>query len=158
MPYAISDIGGIAAAFNTVTSKQIDRELQQLDRGLFLDPEMELHDPRGRYLYWTVKHHIGSAVPPVCVLEWRDGNGPWDLSMGIVEAVKRKEGGLERAVQKALEHNKKMQEKTTEKVGSEAYEIALDAKKAVGKSGAVLHRGQGLRQARSRARERGKKV
>ncbi len=158
MPYAISDIGGIAAAFNTATSKQIDRELQQLDRHLFLDPEMELHDPRGRYLYWTVKHHIGSAVPPVCVLEWRDGNGPWDLTMAIVEAVKRKEGGLDRAVQLALEHNKKMQEKTTEKVGNEAYEIAMDAKKVMGKHSAVLHRGPGLKAARDRQRERGRKA
>ncbi len=158
MPYAIADIGGIAAAFNTVTSKQIDRELQQLDRGLFLDPEMELHDPRGRYLYWTVKHHIGSNIPPFCVLEWRDGNGPWDLSMAIVEAVKRKEGGLDRAVQQALEHNRKMKEKTVEKVGNEAYEIAMDANKAAGKTGAVLHRGQGLKMARDRQRERGKKV
>ena len=158
MPYTVAEFGGIAAAYNTATSKQIDRELQRLDRGLFLDPEIELHDPRGKYTYWTVKHHIGSNVPPLAVLEWRDGNGPWELSMAIIEAVKRREGGLERAVQKALEANKKKREATVKKVGDEAYEVALDADKAMGKTGAVLHRGQGLRQARDRARERGKKV
>ena len=78
MPYAVSEVGGLAVAFNPTSQREISRALNQLDPGLFLDPEV---DPVERYVYMTVKHHLGSGVPPVTVLEWRDHTGPWPLSM-----------------------------------------------------------------------------
>ena len=158
MPFTVSEFGGLAAAYHTVTSEEVQRELQKLDRGLFLDPEIEFHGPYGKYLYWTVKHHIGSGQPPIPVLEWRDYNGPKPLTFAIVEAVKRREGGLEDAVRKVLAANEKKRQETEKQVGDDAYEVALDARKATGKTSAVLPRSQALRRSRDRQRARGNKV
>lgn len=158
MTYRINEIGGLAVAFSPTDQKSIQRELEQLDRHLFLDPEVETVGPGAPYVFMTVKHHIGSEYPPVLVLEWRDSNGPIPLSHAIVERVKRQEGGLDGLVQKIIAENKAKQDAVVKKVGDESYDVALDAKKATGKTSAVLPRSQALRMSRDRARARGKKV
>ena len=158
MPFTVAEFGGLAAAFAPTTERRVNEELQRLDRFLFLDKELEPYGPHGPYVYLVVKHHIGSGVPPVPVLEWRDRDGPWPLTMEIVERVKRREGRLEDAVAKAVAANERKRQQTVEKVGDEAYEVALDARKATGKTSAVLPRSQALRRSRDRQRARGNKV
>lgn len=158
MSFSVAEFGGLAVAFSPVDRKVIERELSRLDKHLFLDPEVEPYGPRGPYVYMTVKHWVGSNHPPVAVLEWRDESGPRPLSMAIVEHVKRKEGAIDGAFAAALRANEEKKQRVVEEVGEYVYEIAMDAKKAQGKSSANLPRSQSLRQARDRARARGRNV
>ncbi len=158
MPFQVTELGGLAVAFSPTTTKQVERELARLDPGLFLDPELEPHGPRGPYVYLTVKHHIGHGHPPVPVLEWRDHRGPWPASMAIVEHVRRREGGLDRAFERAAAANEKKRADTIRTVGEQTYDVALDARKAAGKTSAVLPRSQALRRSRDKARARGRNV
>ena len=154
MPFTLADHGVLTAAYMGADEKTIQAELTRLDPLLFLDPEVE----PGRFVYWTVKQHVGSGHPPVCVLEWRDRDKPWPLTHAIVEHVRRREGAIATAYVEAAAANELKRQKTIEKVGDEAYDVALDAKKAAGKTSAVLPRSQGLRRSRDRARAAGKKV
>lgn len=158
MPITVADVGGLAVAFHQATTQQIQRELAALDSALFLDPELEPNGPYGPYIYMVVKQHVGTAVPPVPVLEWRDRSGPWPLSMALVEHVKRREGRGDGALQAALLANDRIRARARETTGEQAFEVAQDAKKAAGKQSAVLPRSQSLRRSRDRARARGKKV
>lgn len=158
MPFSVQEFGGLAVAFNPVDHRHIQAELTRLDPLLFLDPEVEPHGPRGPYVYLTVKQHVGSGHPPVTVLEWRGSEGPWPLTYAIVEQVKRQEGAIATAYVEAVAANELKRQQAVNDVGEKSYEVAMDARKASGKTSALLPRGQGLRMARDRARSKGRNV
>ncbi len=159
MSYAVSEVGGLAVAFNPSTEDAVARALRRLDPSLFLDPELEPYGPRGAYVYMTVKQHVGSGYPPIPVLEWRDSRGPWPLSMALVEKVRRREWAMVGAVEAVVRANKDRMEKASRDVGDAAFDIAMsDGPKATGKRSALLPRSQSLRQSRDRARAKGRNV
>ena len=54
MPYSVSDVGGLAVAFNPSDQREVQRALDRLDRDLFLDKELSPFGPYGPYVYWVV--------------------------------------------------------------------------------------------------------
>ena len=158
MSFSVSEVGGLAVAFNPADKREVQRALERLDKGLFLDQELEPIGPYGPYVYWVVKHWIGSGVAPVPVLEWRDDNGPWPLTMAIVEKVRRENRSWEEVFKHILEVNRAKQiaavketEDAVEAIAREGYYSAR------GTRSVNLPRSQSLRMARDRARARGEK-
>lgn len=159
MPFSVSEVGGLAVAFNPADKREVQRALQRLDRDLFLDQEVEPNGPRGAYVYFVVKHWIGSGAPPVPVLEWRDWRGPWPLSMGIVEQVKRREGALAGSFDRIIEANQKKRQQAVDATGDGVEEVARDGyRSARGTRSVNLPRSQSLRMARDKQRAKGRKV
>jgi hypothetical protein len=149
----------LAVCFNPTDEKTVARALRRLDDRLFLDPEVETHGPYGPYVYMTVKHHIGSGHPPICVLEWRDAHGPKPLSLALVEQVKRQEGRMATAVKEVIEANARKREEAIRAVGDGSYDVVMEGgKSAAGKRSVNLPRSQSLRMARDKARAKGYKV
>ena len=157
--YSVSEVGGLAVAFNRADEESVSRALRRLDPGLFLDPEVETHGPRGPYVYLTVKYHLGSGARPSVVLEWRDQDGPKPLTMAIVEQVKKQEGAMSTAFNEAQLANAVKREQAIQAVGDGTYDIVMSGgKSAAGKKSVNLPRSQSLRMSRDRARARGERI
>lgn len=158
MPYSVSDVGGLAVAFNPSDQREVQRALDRLDRELFLDKELSPIGPRGPYVYYVVKHHIGSGVPPIAVLEWRDESGPWPLTMAIVEKVRRTDEPWEKKYKRILDANEKKRQEAINAVGEGSESVAREGYKSVrGTRSVNLPRSQSLRMSRDKARNRGEK-
>lgn len=80
----------------------IQRELDRMDGGLFLDKEA---DSYGRVVY-KVKHFVEGAVSPYTALEWvyPDGN-PKPLSEDLISALRAQEGSIQEALTQAIVNN-----------------------------------------------------
>jgi len=84
----------------------IQRELQNLDRDLFLDKD--------RYqdtIMYSVKYNIGSGHPPLRVLDWHMDNKALPLSATIIDRVKSFEGDITQSIAEVKRNNelKKLQ-------------------------------------------------
>jgi hypothetical protein len=88
--------------------KRVDAELKKLDPDLYLDKERDVLDG---YIYYTVRYFIGSGVEPFTSVEWKDAHGPIDLSLNIIEFVKRNEGDIREDIAKVTAHNAAIKEK-----------------------------------------------
>lgn len=82
--------------------KQIQNELNKLDRDLFLD---KLKHPLHDYVYYAVRYNIGSGAEPFTSVEWKDEHGPIPLSLSIVDFVKRNEGDIREDLAKVKANN-----------------------------------------------------
>ncbi len=143
--------GGLAVAWSETDRREIDRALERLERGLFLDPEI---DPSFGCLFWTVKHWIGSGQPPLLVLDWRTEDGePLPLSFALVEQVKRQEGRADGAAERALAANERLKAQAQREVEDARDEIAADFERG---SHYVVHRSPGLARTRAKMRAAGK--
>jgi hypothetical protein len=145
----------------TLDQKAIDAALKRLDERLFLDPEVDVTQS---YLYFTVKYHVAGDQPPVLILEWRHPpqNGhigePKELSYGIVEAVKQREGGSEGLVERVIAKNRERQERIDRDKVENLLEVMQDiAPRLKPTRSAVLHRGEHLARSRRKRRARGEK-
>jgi hypothetical protein len=157
--YSVSDVGGLAVAFNRADEETVARALRRLDDRLFLDPEVEPHGPYGPYVYMTVKYHLGSGRPPSLVLEWRDSSGPKPLSLAVVEQVKRQEGAMATAFREVMAANERKRQQSIQATGDGAYDIARSGgKSAAGLRSVNLPRSQSLRMARDKRRARGERI
>lgn len=158
MSFSVSDVGGLAVAFNAADKREVQRALDRLDRDLFLDQELSPIGPYGPYVYWVVKHWIGSGHEPVPVLEWRDENGPWPLTMAIVERVRRTDEKWETIFDRMMKQNEAKKQEAINAVGEGSFEIAREGyRSARGTKSVNLPRSQSLRMARDKARSRGEK-
>ena len=158
MSFSVSDVGGLAVAFNPADKREVQRALDRLDRNLFLDQELEPIGPYGPFVFWVVKHHIGSGHPPISVLEWKDNNGPWPLTMAIVERVRREDRSHEVIFKEILAKNEAKRKAAEQAAGEAAEQIAREGySSARGTKSVNLPRSQSLRMARDRARNRGEK-
>lgn len=140
----------------------IGKALSRLDDRLFLDPEV---DVTGSYLFWTVKYHVAGDQPPALILEWRDEpragdvGRPRELSYGLVEEVKRREGLGDGLVERVIAKNRERQARIEADKVANLEEVVHDVAPRMRSSrSAVLHRGPHLRRSRDKARARGKKV
>lgn len=100
--------------------KQIQRELSLLDRNLFLDKQWS---PFG-YLFYTVRMRVGEEM--LTAVEWREGNTPLPLSMGIVDKVRSQEGDLTEAIRTVTVNNAARQELLRQKRLEAQTEIAKE--------------------------------
>lgn len=157
--YEVHDVGGLAVAYSPADEKSISLALRRLDPHLFLDKELEPIGPRGPYVYPVVKLWVGSEHPPIPVLEWRDRDGPWPLSMAIVDKVRHQEGSLDGAVKRVIAANERKRQSAIEETGASVEEIARGGyQSARGSRSVLLPRSQSLRQSRDRSRAKGRKV
>lgn len=116
--------------------KVIQQELTRLDPGLFLDKEwcrVALNGSVNGYVYYTVKHSVGSGTPPYTVLEWRDGRGPWPLSLTMVDIVRQQEGDIREAVTQATVNNAAKAELARQKTIEIVEEAAREHNKTGGR-------------------------
>jgi hypothetical protein len=155
MPFVEAEVGPLTVVSHACNPETVQRELKALDRGLFLDKEWEPNGPHGGYAYYVVKHRVGERlVLPVAGTEWRDLNGPWPLSLAIVERVKRNENAIEGAAKWAVDRNQAIRESARLSMHEQWDEITRDFHKHRLGNFTTLHRSQGLRIARSRKRSR----
>jgi hypothetical protein len=156
--YSTRTHGSLAVVEQTIDRKRIERELRALDPALFLDPEIDL---QGRFV-WTVKEHIGSAVPPHLVFEWRDpqSKDPLPLTWGILDRVRRSEKGRGTTwVGEINKANDARRERLRQDADAVYQEITDDVTPRMRDTrSAVLPRGVGLRMARDKRRAKGEKV
>jgi hypothetical protein len=120
---------GLAVAWSEADKKAVQGEIGRLDASLFLDPE---RCPTSRRLYWTVKQHLGSAIPPHTVLRWQDERGnPKPLTYAIVDELKRRERKDDMAVilRNVDRHNRDLVEKQREKADADYEQIIRDNRK-----------------------------
>lgn len=154
--HSVTNHLGIVAFYNeTGDEKGVDQALRRLDPALFLDKE---RDGPGEPVFYAVKQWIGSAAEPIIVLEWRQDGQPLPLSYAIVDRVRAQEGRIADAGRRAAETNRRKRQRALDDLGAEVFEIGLDARKATGKTSALLPRGQYLRRSRDKRRARGDNV
>lgn len=104
MGYSTITVGGLTVVSETASDAQINRELQRLDRNLFLDYE----NVRPYGLVPIIKEHVGSGVAPLEVLRWQDDDGrPRPVCAAMIDTLKRQAEtrGID-AVRKAAEANR----------------------------------------------------
>lgn len=109
MPYATTNVGGLIVASESATEAQINRELQRLDRNLFLD--FENVKPYG--VVYIIKEHIHSGMKPLEVLRWQENDGrPKPLCAQMVEELKQQAAtrGMD-AIRKAADMNRARKER-----------------------------------------------
>jgi len=129
MAYATTNVGGITVVSETATEAQINRELQRLDRSLFLDYE---NDPVYGRVY-MVKEHIGSHTRPLEVLPWVEPDGrPKPLCLAMIDELKRRAAtrGTD-AVRRAADANRAHKERLREEAREAFDEIHQEHAKRV---------------------------
>lgn len=121
----IEDHGSLAVAFNPADERAVQRELQKLDTGLWLDKEL---DPQWG-VYYLVRDKDGGNV--VCCV-WREDNGkPKPLTLGIIEELKRQRGSLDGFIDRAVEAERKRRERERERSAEEYHDRFLEHVKRV---------------------------
>lgn len=144
---------GLVVATESADEAAVDRELKQLDQGLFLAREV---DRRREAYVWRVFHWAGDDHPARWCCDWRDDYGrPLPLSMNLVEKVKDIEGRRAK-----LENIERANAAIGERVDAEMQEVAEEAARDVARHStaghaALLPRSQSLRRARERHRAKG---
>lgn len=115
---------------------QIQRELQGLDRDLFLDKEIaRLGEFSGAIMY-CVKYNVGSGHPPLRVLDWHSAGVPLPLSPAIIDRVKMFEGDITDAIAEVKRNNEQKKLEVIHAFEETVDEIAQEFEK----SSKVLHR------------------
>lgn len=99
----------------------IQRELDRMDGGLFLDKEADAY---GRVVY-KVKHFVEGTVSPYTALEWvyPDGN-PKPLSEDLISSLRAQEGSIQEAVTQAIVNNAAKKELERQAAYKQSEEIA----------------------------------
>lgn len=152
MPFTFEEVGGIAIPYPTADERDIQRALQQLDPGLFLDKEWE---PNPGFAYHVVKHRVGeNLVIPIAGTEWRTAHGPKPLSMAIVDRVRRNENALDGAAKWAIDRNNAIRERARADTSEQMDDVIRDFDRhgRIGHFTGPVRRSQGLRMAHDRAR------
>src|SRR6476646_7963688 len=86
----------------TFEERRVQMALTALDPNHFLD---KLYDRQGQYIYYAVRCMVGEGVEPFITVEWRGDNGPWPLSLDIVDKVRYQEGSIKEAFTQAMVNN-----------------------------------------------------
>lgn len=159
--YRTRDVGGLAVVEESVTKRQVDAELRKLSPPggypiVFVELQLDL-DQRP---VWCACVQVAGDQEPLTVLEWRDERGdPIDLTLGIVDRIKRMEGAgftlMDELRRKAAERRAYMdaeQRRRYREIGEELLPLIH------GRKSHPLHRSVGLRMARDKQRARGEKV
>lgn len=135
----------------------IQRLIKKIDDRLFVEKQVTLAGEE----VWCVVCDVGSEVPPITFIEWRDELGrpiPY-LAERLVQRVQQMDRDAGRLYSKVIAANAAMIE-TQRQAAMSQYEAIMDdmlPRMGPGHS-AVLPRGQWLRQSRDRRRSRGEKV
>lgn len=155
MQRVVTTLGGIAVVFDTADQQQIDRQLKQLDRGLFLTRNPH---PSSRLLCWEVRHWVGSGVPPPLVLVWAEEDGtPRTLSTGVVYATaKRRENfGRNLAAEAQADNDRKLEQDREDARAERDWIVSDMGPHITGQKRSVLFRTPGLVASRRRRRAEG---
>lgn len=133
------------------------RALRQIDPALFLEKQVGFDGVP----VWCVVVDVGSAQPPITLLEWRDGRGEpiYELTSGLVERVARMERDGAKLAQSAIRKN----QERTERRRAETRQAYIDMQEEMmpsilGRRSVNLRRGVHLRMARDRQRRQGRNV
>lgn len=86
----------------TFEEKRVQLALTALDPNLFLD---KMWDKEGQYIYYAVRCMVGPDVEPFITVEWRSQEGPFPLSLDIVDRVRAQEGSIKEAFTQAMVNN-----------------------------------------------------
>lgn len=148
--------GALAVIEEAPAKDEIQRALRGLDERLFLEKQVTLANE----IVWCVVVNVGSAVPPITILEWRDeSNRPIPhLAWRLVQRVEQMDRSADKLRERVIEENARKIE-ADRKIADHAYEeIGRDAQKMSAGHSALLPRGQYLRMARDRMRAQGRKI
>lgn len=149
-------VSGLAVLEKTADERGVQRELQTLDRRLFLDREYD--SARGLFFY-TVKVSNGDR-PPDLVLDWRDPDDrPRQLSSGVANEVRRMIAQGPVDIRELARRNEQAKERRRVEARAAYTEVAREFERKDNPAHSpVLQRGQHLRRARERARSRGQRL
>lgn len=127
----------------------LQRELQLLDRRLFLERQITLAGED----VWCVVLTLEGDEPPATILEWRGASDePIPLSSGIVEKVRRMMSRDARSLAKDVaRRNEEMIERKRQESMERYRDIAIDWERGLTRS-TLLPRSQSLMLARARRR------
>lgn len=116
----------------TYEEKRVQMALTALDPNLFLD---KLFDKQGGYIYYAVRCNVGIGVEPFTTVEWRSPEGPFPLSLDIVDRVRAQEGSIKEALTQAMVNNAAKEELRKQEIEAqidEKLEWANKSRKRLG--------------------------
>jgi hypothetical protein len=149
--------GALAVVETAHPKDYVQRLLKQLDDRLFLEKQITLANEE----VWCVVVSVGSEIPPVTLLEWRDENGrpiPY-LSERLVSRVAQFERDYDKLRARVVDANSRLVAEKRRQADAAYEEIASDmAPRLKGLRSSVLPRGQHLRRSRDKGRSRGEKL
>ena len=152
--------GAVAVVEAMQTRHRISLLLRELDGNLFVERQRTIAGED----VWCVVEHVGSEVPPVTVLEWRDTDGcpiPY-LTEGIVDRMRERHRLLldtnartvaETACRRADSANERLRERREAESRAAYTEITAEYLR-IAKRGGTFHRSAGLSLSRRRERDR----
>jgi hypothetical protein len=133
------------------------RALKQIDSRIFLERQVTLEGQA----VWCVVVDLGSDEPPITILEWRDTEGYpiHELSSGIVDRVAR----MDRDPKALFERVQRINQERLDAKKKDTNEVWADLGTDYGRMtspghSALLPRGQHLRRARDKRRNRGERI
>jgi hypothetical protein len=150
--------GGLFLAEETAAPREIREALKKIDPDLVLGQEV---DEGWSSWVWKVLVRQGDR-PAVWLFDWRENlddprSRPRPLSFGLVEHAASLQRGSRRPVVDPLRANDELVERLDEESIEEALALAREVTtRRRGRS--PVHRSQGLRMARDKARAKGRKV
>ena len=149
MIYTETD-GGLVIAQEGESAAAVARELQRHDSDL----QLRL-SPSG---YWKVYRQVAGDKPLEFVCAWMDSSGnAYPLTMGLVDLVKMLDRNTRVAAPDVDKMNARHREQFEENQQAMIQDLVDDWRVREGRS-AMLPRGQSLRMARDKQRNRGVKI
>lgn len=131
--------------------RQLERELKQLDRNLFLVEQ------RGVYgeTFYEIRYWQGPEAEPPVLVDWREPDGkPKELSFGILEDIRRQmqRGPLD--IKAIVARNEELKKRKQDEVQEVYAEMTREFERhmTMGNFGGPVHRSPALVVARRRAR------
>lgn len=120
--------GSLAIVTETQDKKTIERELQKLDRNLFIDFEADTQYG----LIPLVRERISGPPYAHTVLRWQESDGrPKPICWAMVEQVKRQEGAAATSVQTAITANEQHREGLRKRAGDDYGAIKQEHDKRI---------------------------
>jgi hypothetical protein len=148
--------GALAVVETAHPKDHILRALRQLDDRLFLEKQITLQNEE----VWCVCISVGSEIPPITLVEWRDDEGRpiHYLSDRLVARVANLDRDERVLKQRVLDANLALVDEKRKQADAAYAEIELDLPRLKGTRSAVFPRGQYLRRSRDKRRGRGEKA